>query len=72
MILSPNNTPILDIEEFTSQYPNHNYATYFDSNGEIKESIYKWKLGTKDQIRIIVTIDGKTGECIAILPKKED
>ena len=34
MILSSNNTPILDIEEFTKQYPNHDYAIYFDSNGK--------------------------------------
>lgn len=41
MILSPNNTPILDIEEFTSKYPNHDYTAYFDSNGkDIKHNLF--------------------------------
>lgn len=34
MILSPNNTPILDIYEFTDKWPDYDYAVYFDSNGK--------------------------------------
>lgn len=42
MILNPNNTPILDIEEFTKQYANHDYSIYFDTSGRyaVKVSEY--------------------------------